>query len=418
MKTVGIIAEYNPFHNGHLYQLKKAKEITGADYVVVVMSGDFVQRGYPAFMDKFSRCEMALSAGADLVIELPVRYATASAEYFAKGAVSILNNLGCVDSICFGSECGDIHSMKNIADYIHKDCDDFNNHVVKYVKSGLTYPLARKNSILDHFKEMDPIYLEQILSSPNNILGIEYLKALASLNSTIIPYTVTRVSTGYHEESLKVEEEHPFHINSATAIRKHFLAEISLEGVKSSVPREVYDILESNFRRTYPIEPDDISDYLYYQLLSLSDEEMLRYLDLSSDLICRIRNLQTDYKSFQGFAEELKSKQYTLTRMNRSLLHLVLNIYDMDIKDRNSLEIAPYIRVLGLNKRASCLLKNTKEREFPVITKMANAKNLLSDSAFEMLKEDIFASTLYQRMVYKKYKTTLPNEFKKTPIIK
>ena len=149
LKTVGIVAEYNPFHNGHLYQLGEAKRLSGADFAVAIMSGSFVQRGTPAFLDKMNRTKMALESGIDLVIELPVRYATASAEYFSMGAISLLENLGIIDSLCFGSECGDTMSMKIIAEYIQKDCDDFNKSIAKHVKNGFSFPAAREKALFE-----------------------------------------------------------------------------------------------------------------------------------------------------------------------------------------------------------------------------------------------------------------------------
>ena len=188
MKTVGIIAEYNPFHNGHKYQIEKAKELTGADYCIVVMSGNFVQRGTPAFMDKYLRAKAALTCGADLVIELPVHYAAASAEYFASGAVAILDRLGVIDYLCFGSECGNIEILSDIADVLISESDEFKNVLKQRLKEGVAYPKARNDAICaaaPHLTE----YLD-VLNYPNNILGLEYIKALKKRKSNIAPCTI------------------------------------------------------------------------------------------------------------------------------------------------------------------------------------------------------------------------------------
>ena len=196
MKITGIIAEYNPFHNGHLYQIKKARELTGADYIIVVMSGNLTQRGTPALIDKYSRAQMALSGGADLVIELPACYATASAEYFAMGAISILNQLGCVDSICFGSENGNIAMLTKIANALVSESEDFVQALKNNLKNGDTYPVARNAALAETISGITSY--DTILGFPNNILGIEYIKALIRQNSSIKPYTNLRIGADYH----------------------------------------------------------------------------------------------------------------------------------------------------------------------------------------------------------------------------
>ena len=175
MKIVGLITEYNPFHNGHEYHIQQAKKITGADYCIAVMSGNYVQRGAPAFLPKHLRADMALRSGCDLIIELPVCYATGSAEYFAKGAISILNNLGCVDFICFGSECGEYNKLEKIASLLAEEPEDFKSLLQNNLKSGKTFPLARQQALKDYLNDDS---LDCILEEPNNILGIEYIKAL------------------------------------------------------------------------------------------------------------------------------------------------------------------------------------------------------------------------------------------------
>ena len=182
MKIVGLITEYNPFHNGHKYHIEKAKEITGAEYVIAVMSGDFVQRGAPAVMPKHLRAEMALHGGCDMIIELPVRYATGSAEYFASGAISILDGLGCVDAICFGSECGDYASLEKIAKVLADEPDDYKLLLQNNLKAGYSFPVARQIALENYFHDDK---LNAVIKEPNNILGIEYIKAMLSRNSSM-----------------------------------------------------------------------------------------------------------------------------------------------------------------------------------------------------------------------------------------
>lgn len=414
-KTVGIIAEYNPFHNGHLYQLQEAKRLSCAEFSVVIMSGSFVQRGTPAFLDKINRTRMALLNGADLVIELPVRYATASAEYFSIGAISLLHNLRIVDYICFGSESGNMNAMKKIAEYIQKDCDDFNNSIANLVKNGASYPEARQTALLEHCSSVDASTLNEIIASPNNILGIEYLKALTYLQSPIQPLTVRRVQTGYHELALQTGETENT-INSATAIRSCLEKDMPLTTIQQSVPDSVYAVLKG--LSTYPVTSLGLSDMLYYVLATKSIEELASYQDITLDLARTMKNNLHKYENYEQYINVLKTKQYTFTRISRCLLHILLDIQKYQLKGMNSQEIAPYARVLGFRKESSEILKRIKkEGTIPLITKMADAKDILTPSAYKMLCEDIFATDLYHRLIFQSFHTKGKNDIQTSPLI-
>lgn len=406
MKVVGLITEYNPFHNGHEYHIKEAKRITGADFVVVVMSGDFVQRGTPAFMDKYMRTRMALECGADVVFELPVCYATASAEYFAHGAVSLLDRLGIVDSICFGSESGDIEGLTRIANVLIREPEEYKICLNSLVKQGKTFPEARMETIS---KIMDTS-VDSLLSSPNNTLGIEYIKALLHLNSNITPVTITRKVAGYHSENLTKAEGTA--ISSATAIRKNLNDFDSLHNLKNHVPNAVYSILKEEYNKTYPVTEEDCSLLLNYRLLMLDPLSLAEFLDVNSDLANRIAKYAgTDY-SFSTLAQQLKSRQWTLTRINRGLIHILLDILQSDMQKYKMAGFAQYARVLGFQKESSHLLRQiTKNEKIPVITKLGSAANKLSPLGKQMLEKDIFAAALYNQIVYHKYHNKLPNEY-------
>ena len=220
MKVVGIIAEYNPFHKGHEYQIRYAREILGADYIVVAMSGDFVQRGAPALMEKHLRAEMALLGGADLILEMPVQTATASAEGFAAGGVSLLDGLGVVDELCFGSECGDTETLMNIAQILIKEPFEYRKLLQQNLRTGMSFPAARSSALIRYMREkatsvhntfgVSSEHIELILSSPNNILGIEYCKALLRLNSRILPHALLRKGCGYHDTDFSLLSDEEF----------------------------------------------------------------------------------------------------------------------------------------------------------------------------------------------------------------
>lgn len=394
MKTVGIIAEYNPFHNGHLYQLKKAKEITGADFAVVVMSGDFTQRGTPAVFDKYTRCRLSLLAGADLCIELPVVYATASAELFAKGAVSLLSALG-VDALCFGSECGEIAPLREIASLLFAEPPAYKEALNKALKEGLSFPSARAAAVrkcahAGSLSGMDAA-ASDILGSPNNILGIEYLKALLALEKNgqhaPVPYTIKREGDGYLSHTLSEES-----FCSAMALRKGIAEENPdlLRYVPESIRQEFADTCQTKSA----LCADDFSGMLFYKLLSEKDAGYDAYLDVSSDLSDKIRKNLASFTTFSAFCEgSLKSKDITLTRVYRSLLHILLSIKKEDLP-----AAAPYARILGCREASIEVFGCLSKENIPLLSRLKDASSLLSPEALSCLSKDIFAAHLYEHV--------------------
>lgn len=413
MEIVGLITEYNPFHNGHAYHIQKAKEITNADFVIVVMSGNYVQRGTPAIIDKYSRTSMALTNGADIVIELPVIYATASAETFAAGAVRLLHDLGIVTSICFGSECGDLTLLASIARALCIESEDFKDSIQEHLRQGVSYPMARKHALLNtsELSGYTTQQIEQVIESSNNILGIEYLKALYRLSSDIVPYTILREGSGYNDLTLDTT------FSSASALRKCLQTPTDYDALKRHMPATACDILKSAIDTTAPIFEDDFSDVLLYQLYTSSNERLSEFLDMNEDLANRLLELTLKHHKFSDLAESLKSKQYTLTRMNRSLLHILLQITTSESKEVDPITTSMYARLLGFRKEASSLLKLARlHGEIPIITKVADAGKLLNDTQYKLFQKDLFVTHLYNQIVATKYNTPLPNEYKKGPI--
>ncbi len=421
MKVVGLITEYNPFHNGHKYHIEEAKKVTGADYVIAVMSGNYVQRGTPAVIDKYSRTKMALSNGVDLILELPVCYATASAEYFAHGAVSLLNRLGIVDYLCFGSECGDISLLEEAAAFLLNTPPSFDEHLQAYLREGLTYPAARGKALQHYLEEQHPDHsaaLVNVLTEPNNILGIEYMKALRRLDSKITPKTIQRISAHYHDLDLSKEESTAFTISSATAIRRAIFSkglktDSYFEEIYHSVPTDVFHELKKHHQMKYPISEEDFSQVIKYKLLYESKQTLCEYLDISEDLADRFKKYSSSTKTISELAQDLKTKNLTLTRVNRAMLHMLLNIKTKTVEEYNRMGYTQYARVLGVKQEASHLLRKIEHNEgIPIITKVSKAERQLSPIAFGMLKEDILAAHLYNQVVYEKYGTTIPNEYK------
>ncbi len=403
MKVVGIIAEYNPFHNGHQYHIEETRRLTGADYVIVIMSGNFTQRGKPAIIDKYSRAEMALTHGADLVIELPTVFACASAEHFSYGALAILNGLGVVDILSFGSECGDVKRLHDLASFLLNETTDFSDALSEQLKTGYTYPVARciaLESTLPGFSEY-----ADILNHPNNILGMEYCKSIQKLQSKISPFSISRKGSDY----LQYELIHNY--SSARAIRQSIITNEDVIHIQNQVPLKTYQILNSEYNITFPITTNDLSLLLKYKLLSEEERGYSKYFDVSDDLSERITNHLDHFTDFESFCSVLKSKQLTYTRICRALIHILLEITDEDIKLAKANENL-YARMLGFRESASPLLRKIKKSAtIPMISKLANAEQLLTPSGYQILKKDIFASHLYESLVIDKFQSKSINEF-------
>lgn len=410
MKTVGIIAEYNPFHNGHAYQLAKAKEITGADFCVVVMSGNYVQRGIPAIMDKFLRTQTALSNGADLVLELPVHYATGSAEYFASGAVALLDRLGVINCLCFGSECDDIHILSELSLALTSESDAFKTVLKQQLKAGYSYPKARNNALQSSAPHLTK-YLDH-LHYPNNILGLEYLKALKKRNSRIKPYTISREGSQYHDASLRNT------YSSALAIRESIIQNQEIRFIKEQVPVSSFKVMEENFQKTFPILSEDLFSLLLYKLFQEQGKGFTNYFDIDRSFSDRLEHCISSCSDYNALCEMLKSKNTTYTKVSRSLLHILLNIYQEDVNTFCEQDYVYYARMLGFRKEASPLLSAIKSAStVPLISKLADAAGCISPSnGKKMLDQDILASHIYDVVVHEKFHHPMKNEYTK-PIV-
>ncbi len=396
MRIVGLIAEYNPFHNGHKYHIEKAKEIARADAAVVVMSGNFVQRGTPAIMPKHLRTEAALVSGADLVIELPLYFATGSAETFAYGAVSLLNSLGCIDVICFGSECGDIDTLKSVAFTLYEDPQDYKRLLQDFLRQGFSFPSARQKALQAFLGNHT---LAEILEKPNNILGLEYLKALYRLDSNLEPLTITRKEAGYHDTTLGKE------FSSASAIRKSIYNNVGQDKLLAQIPEASHHLLEFIGKR-FPVFSDDFSLLLKHRILTETANSLTQYADVSDALANKIINLRNKYVSFEQFCELLKTKDITYARISRALLHILLRIKK---RPEDAIDAPSYARVLGFRKNATHVMTKIKNSSsIPLVTKLADAK---------IDEDDIFASDLYESVITEKYHTPFINEYEH-PIVR
>lgn len=410
MKVAAIIAEYNPLHNGHEFQIKRARQLTGADFIIIVMSGDFTQRGVPAVIDKYQRTKMALNAGADLVIEMPLYYSCSSAEYFASGAINLLKGLGVVDYLVFGSECGDIKILTDIADVLINQKQEISGVIHGLVKEGLSYPIARVRAV----EEAIPNSYEHVeaMNFPNNILGFEYIRALKQFESSIIPVTNLRIGAGYHDRMM----DNP--ICSSLAIRSSLEETNEIERVRSQIPFHVYKILEEQYGKTFPVLNKDISSILKYKLLLDEGKGYEEYLDISPDFSAKIIKNLNKYESYSQFCDLLKSKDITYVRVARNLLHILLNIKKESMKKYKEEGYIFYARMLGFKKSSNELLSALKSKaSIPIISKLADARHQLSPIGMEMLETDIQAAHIYDTIVSEKFKIPTVSEFSREIVI-
>jgi len=410
MNVCGIIAEYNPFHNGHQYHLQKSIEQSCADYTVVIMSGNFVQRGTPAIMDKHVRTEVALRCGADLVLELPACYAVGSAEYFASGAISLLDKLDVVTHLCFGSECGDLALLQQIARIYADESIAFQENLRLKLKTGLSFPVARSAALMEVYPELNTSL--PVLSSPNNILGIEYIKALIRRNSKIQPLTICRSGAGYHDRELTA------HLSSATAIRQAVATGILLTQLTEQIPPEASAIYEIYLSGSQPVFADDFSALLHYKLLTEQNAGYTAYMDVSEDLSDRIQKNVYRFTTFNAFCDLLKTKELAYSRISRCLLHILLDIRKSDVSMyANQLDYTPYARILGFRKDAAPLLHEIGKRaKIPLISKLADANKILEGAAMDILRTDIMINDIYSSVQAGKNNTGMKNEYS-TPIV-
>lgn len=351
MKITGLITEYNPFHLGHEFHINSSKQKTDCDYTICIMSGNFVQRGIPAIVDKWSRTKMALLGGVDLVLELPTIYSVSSAEYFAFGAISTLNSLNIVDNICFGSECGDVTTLKKIAEILVNEPLEFKKDLKEQLNLGLSFPKARSIAIEKYIKNSNIFNIdniEHILNSPNNILAIEYCKSLFKLKSNINPITITRQGSGYNDDNLNQDN-----FSSASSIRKA-ITEKSLESCINVLPKYAYEILKNSKIS----DVDRMFFYVKYKLLS-NPQFLSNIPDANEGLGNKILNNIGNFNNFDEFIMSCKSKRYSYTRISRVLCQCFLSLSKEDILLSKSKP--QYIRVLGLNKNGAKILKEIKK---------------------------------------------------------
>lgn len=384
MNVCGIITEYNPLHSGHVYHINKTKELTKCDALVCVTSGNFVQRGIPSIIDKWTRAKMALQNGVDLVIELPCLYSLSSAEFFAYGAVSILNSSGIINSICFGSELGDINLLNSIAKVLIEEPDNYKEKLKHNLDLGDAFPAARNKALLSYFPN-----LNNTLELSNNILSIEYCKSLIKLNSNIIPYTIRRI--GSHYNATEISDTY----SSATALRKYIKDFKQIDKIQKYIPANSIKEYKSLFENNYPFAfEDSMFSYIKYKIIT-NPESLLRIPDISEGLENRFYKSALKSDNLEQLIYNIKTKRYTYTRILRILCQLFIGFEKFNTGDLRKIS-CPYIRVLGFNEMGIKVLKEMKQKSsIPIYTKLPKnieevlSLDLQSTIAYSLLNKNI-----------------------------
>ncbi|TQR38414.1 nucleotidyltransferase [Lysinibacillus sphaericus] len=401
MQAVGIVVEYNPFHNGHAYHLEQAKKVAQADIVVAVMSGDFLQRGEPAMVDKWTRTKMALAGGVDIVIELPYVYSTAPATDFAKGAISLLSAIGC-GSFAFGSEDGSIQPFTNTFQLINNHRTEYNTLIKESLKTGASYPKSLHYAYEQLSQKFPATYID--LGQPNNILGFHYIEAATTLGSNIKPLTIPRIVAGYHDALQEGAS-----IASATGIRKALATTNTLQSVEDFLPKASFDYLADWYEKYGEFASwETFWPLLQFTLIRHTPHELTRYAEVTEGIENALIKAAKTSHSFSSFMEKIKSKRYTWTRLQRMLTHIYTGLTKEQLQ---SFDAPSSIRLLGMSKKGQRYLgMHKKDIPLPLISRVA-----AMDDA--MLAVDIHAAEVYNLSIEQGTKgQSLPKDYQTPPI--
>lgn len=382
MQAVGIIVEYNPFHNGHYYHLQKAKEQTNADCVIAVMSGHFLQRGEPALVSKWARTKMALKAGADLVIELPYAFSTQQADTFANGAIAILEHLK-ASYVCFGSEHGNTQSFLEFSRLLREHEHSIAQHTKNYLKDGNSYPKALSLAVNNITNEQIGLNMDQ----PNNILGVSYVKAIEKQHASIKPHTITRIQSHYHDKTLSETE-----ITSATSIRHALFQDIiDVKDLSRHMPTHVIQELKDYQTRTGFLHNWELYfAFLKYQLMTHSPKSLQSIYEIEEGIEHRLLNSIKDSLSFEDFLSKVKTKRYTRTRLQRMCVHILTNTQKSDM---NKSPLINYLRLLGMSQTGRQYIKYVKkDMSVPIVSTVSQCKH--TDLLLDIKATNIYSSPL------------------------
>ncbi|MGE8204196.1 nucleotidyltransferase [Heyndrickxia sp. NPDC080065] len=401
MKSVGLVVEYNPFHNGHFHHVEQARKQTNADVTIAVMSGNFLQRGEPAIVSKWARSKMALLAGLDIVVELPYAFASQHAEKFAFGSISILSALKC-NFFCFGSESGNIDEFNKILHIMQKHRLTYEASVKHLMSTGISYPTALSQS----FSTLNIEEGNIDLTKPNNILGFHYMQANRQLGTPMKAYTIKRKNANYHDEEFSSST-----IASATAIRKAtFEGNQSLGEIKQFVPESTFKVFKEYMKEYHSFHHWELYwPFLQYRILTIDKNDLAEIYEVEEGIEHRLKRLAKDAISFQDFMSKVKTKRYTWTRIQRMCVHILTNTKKEEMFLHH--EAVKYIRLLGMTQKGREYLNNIKkDLEIPLLSKLSSVSDDLVH--LDIRASNVFAQGLKEPNRHKLYKM----EYGQSPI--
>lgn len=379
MASVGIIAEYNPFHNGHRYQIEEIKKKYPNDTIIIAMSGNFTQRGEPAIIDKWQRAKLAIENGADLIIEIPYAFATQSADYFSYAGITLLENLK-VDKLIFGSESNNLDDITEIAK-AELENEDFDKLVKIYAKFGNNYPTALSLALKD--------LTGKVIKTPNDILGITYIKTILKHHYNIKPITIQRTNE-YHNKELTGT------ISSATSIRENINQR---EQIKPSVPPNTYHTLTTQIIHNR----EDYFPYLKYKIIT--DNNLEQYHLVEPDLATKLKKEILSSNSYEQLIQKAKSKHQTYSKIARALLHILCNYTKEQAKKNQKIT---YLRLLGFNEKGKTYLnQHKKELTLPIISKISKEKDTMLELELNTTKIYTLPYPNSEQELKKEYQSTL-----------
>lgn len=359
MKACGLIVEYNPFHYGHLYHIQKAKELSGADCVIAIMSGSFLQRGEPAIIDKFYRAKAALKAGVDIVLELPYAYAVQSSTYFAHGAVLSLAKMG-IHSLCFGSESGRIDEFLQSYSLVQKNEQFIKPAVKSYLNKGMAYPKAYQLAYQEQIQSSPPLDI----TKPNNILGLSYVQTILDHQLPIEMLTIQRLKSDYHEQQITGK------IASATSIRRQLIEKDYINGpIQQTMPEDMVQLLKEYKEKTSLWHTwEKYFPFLHYRVMTMKEEKLQQIKGVDEGLENRIKETAKKATTFHHWMQAIKTKRYTWTRLQRMFVHILTNTTKKETINKHKI---PYLRILGMSQTGRKYLNQTKKKiDVPLFTQL------------------------------------------------
>lgn len=398
MSVVGIIAEYNPLHCGHEYHIKNARNLTGAEACVCVLSSNFVQRGEPGLVSKWARTKMALLSGADLVVELPSVFSCGSAEYFSAGAISILESLGFIDYLCFGSEKGEIEPLETAAQHLAFENEFFKEILRAGLQDGLSFAASRQNA-LKATLENDKNTID-IINKPNNILAVEYIKAIKRMGSKIKPLTIKRKGQGYNETAHHIDK-HDF--SSATSIR-HYIEKMDDTSlcqhdsyILNSIPKPCIDVLCEEFRSGRgPVFLKSFGNTVLHLFRTMGVNSISRLPYMENGLENRMKDAAFESATVEEFVNKVVTKRYPASRVKRIIICALTGLTNDFLESLKSNGYAQYIRILGFNETGRRILSDNKKKvSLPIITKPASFSKMESNLASQLFQHEIRSTAAY-----------------------